>query len=171
MNGWDRAGLLPLFVAAGHACSREPSGHKAAPEPEPGSRAAAAPSPVPPGLDLPAAVEGFSASAPTTGPGFVRRAYDRGAARVTVTLAPLDLGPGGYERWLVQSRGGYPQAAPELVPPGAGNGFYECADDAATRCNLLVQLRSGVHLEIRGDGAASRADVDAVAAALPLRAW
>src|SRR5579883_3642683 len=100
MNGWDRAGLLPLFVAAGHACSREPSGHKAAPEPEPGSRAAAAPSPVPPGLDLPAAVEGFSASAPTTGPGFVRRAYDRGAARVTVTLAPLDLGPGGYERWL-----------------------------------------------------------------------
>jgi hypothetical protein len=34
----------------------------------------------------------------------------------------------------------------------------------------LIQLRAGAHIEIRGDGTASRDDLDAVARGLSLRA-
>jgi hypothetical protein len=69
----------------------------------------------------------------------------------------------GYARWVEQSAS-YPQSS--LVAEESGNGFYECVDDAATRCNLLVQMRDGRHFEIRAEGAATRGDVDAIARAL-----
>jgi hypothetical protein len=120
-------------------------------------------------LDLPASVPGFTGGPATIADTYTRRTYTRGGASVTVTLARLPMDAAGYARWVTQSEDGYPQATLD-VPAGEGNGFYECQDDAATRCNLLVQLRSGFHLEIRAEGSATRADVDAVARSLPMRA-
>jgi hypothetical protein len=117
---------------------------------------------------LPQHIATFDAGPLVPGDGFSRRTYSRANAQVTVTLAHIDLGAGGYDRWVRQSEDGYPQAALDL-PAGAGNGFYQCTDGAMMRCNLLIQLRNGVHLEIRGDDRTMRADVDAVAAGLPLR--
>jgi len=54
------------------------------------------------------------------------------------------------------------------LPAEAGNGFYQCAPDRADRCDLLIQLRSGVHLELRGNRDATRANVDAIARGLSL---
>ena len=56
------------------------------------------------------------------------------------------------------------------TPAEDANGFYQCTEPPAPSCDLLIQLRSGVHVEIRGSGTTSRADVDAIARALPLRA-
>jgi len=78
--------------------------------------------------------------------------------------------PGGFEGWLAMSRAGYPQAA-LAAPPGDVNGFYQCTDGSPPSCDLLIQMRSGVHLELRGGGTSRRADVDALAAGLPLAAW
>jgi hypothetical protein len=99
----------------------------------------------------------------------VRRTYTRGGARVTVTLARYAMSSDQYDEWVRTSVAGYAQAALD-VPPGSGNGFYQCAEQAPSKCDLLIQLRAGAHLEVRGDGAATRADVDAVARGLPLRA-
>lgn len=121
-------------------------------------------------LELPASIPGFTSGPLTVADTYSRRTYSRGAASVTVTLARLPMDAAGYARWVRQSEDGYPQAVLD-VPEGTGNGFYECADDAATRCNLLVQLRSGIHLEIRAEGAATRADVDAIAKGLPMRSY
>ena len=119
----------------------------------------------------PDAVASFVAGPPlVTGPGFARRAYTRGDATVTLTIARLPMGPSRYDQWVRQSQGGFAQAALD-VPPGEGNGFYDCADAAAGACSLLIQLRTGLHVEIRGDAKATRADVDAMAAGLPLREW
>jgi hypothetical protein len=120
-----------------------------------------------PVLALPDAIGGFAAGPPVTGEGFVRRTYVRASTRVEVTMARLDLGPEGYRRWLGQSRAGYPQADFE-VPASVANGFYQCAEGAMARCDLLVQTSSGVHLEIRAGDGASRDDVDAVASGLPV---
>jgi hypothetical protein len=117
---------------------------------------------------LPERIATFDAGPLVSGDGFSRRTYSRANAHVTVTLAHIDLGADGYDRWLRQSEDGYPQAKLDL-PAGAGNGFYQCADVAMARCNLLIQLRNGAHLEIRGDETTVRSDVDAVAAGLPLR--
>ena len=120
-------------------------------------------------LSLPDKLAGFTAmSAPATGPGWVRRRYKRAGARIDVTLARTAQPPGGYDAWVTMSRG-YAQAA--LDPPAAdANGFYQCTELPAPSCDLLIQLRSGVHLELRGNGSSTRADVDALAGALPLRA-
>lgn len=118
-------------------------------------------------LGLPSRVGAFEGNAPTIADTYTRRTYSRGDARVTVTLAKLPMDARGYERWVEQSTAGYPQTA--LVPESAGNGFYECVDVAATRCNLLVQMRDGRHFEIRGEGAATRADVDTIARGIPMR--
>ena len=56
------------------------------------------------------------------------------------------------------------------VPAGTGNGFYQCTAGARPSCDLLIELRSGVHLELRSAGTATRADVDDLARGLPLRA-
>jgi hypothetical protein len=74
-----------------------------------------------------------------------------------------------YARWVQTSREAFPQAALDASPDEA-NGFYQCADGPNPTCSLLVQLRSGVHIEIRSGGDALRGDLDLVAAGLPLRA-
>jgi hypothetical protein len=110
---------------------------------------------------------GWQAGPATRDPSFVRRTYRRGAARITVTHARMEMRPGQYEEWLAMSRGGdFPQAALPL-PGDRGNGFYQCLPATPAKCDLLVQLRSGVHLEIRGDGTATREDLDALVRALP----
>ena len=120
-------------------------------------------------LALPDKLDGFTAmTAPVTGPGWVRRRYKRAGARIDVTLARTSQPPGGYDAWVAMSRG-YVQAALD-APAADANGFYQCTELPAPSCDLLIQLRSGVHVELRGNGSSTRADVDALAAALPLRA-
>jgi hypothetical protein len=121
-----------------------------------------------PGLALPDAT-GFAAEPPVPGDGFVRRTYARGGARIQVTLARMPMTADDYQRWVVGSAA-FPQA--DLgVPASDANGFYQCADAQPPSCDLLLQLRAGYHLELRGGGSSSRADVDALARALPLRGW
>jgi hypothetical protein len=112
-------------------------------------------------LGLPARVGTFEGGAPTIADTYTRRTYAHGESRVTVTLAKLPMDARGYARWVEQSTNGYPQTT--LVAEDQGNGFYECTDDAATRCNLLVQMRDGRHFEIRAEASATRTDVDAIA--------
>jgi hypothetical protein len=114
-------------------------------------------------LAPPARIDAFEANAPTIADTYTRRTYTHGDARVTVTLAKLPMDARGYDRWVAQSAS-YPQST--LVADAAGNGFYECVDDAATRCNLLVQMRDGRHFEIRAEATATRSDVDTIARAL-----
>ena len=129
---------------------------------------APAPVPRPRPLSLPD-VPGFTAGATSRGDGYVRRLYTRERVRVEVTLARMQMSPEDYASWVRTSTAGFPQAALEL-PPEEGNGFYQCSDGPPVSCDLLVQLRAGVHLELRGGGTSSRADVDALARGLPLRA-
>ncbi|MES1165477.1 MAG: hypothetical protein ABUR63_06965 [Verrucomicrobiota bacterium] len=124
--------------------------------------------PRPRGLSLPD-VSGFAAGPPEPGERFVRRAYVRGRARVQVTLARMPLPDGDYQRWQAASAG-FPQADLGL-PAADANGFYQCDDGAKPSCDLLIQLRTGFHLELRGGGTTARADVDALASGLPLQAW
>ncbi len=110
----------------------------------------------------------FAAAPAVSGDGYRRRAYTRGRAKITVTIGRFEVDDRGYERWVGQSREAYPQA--DLgMPQELGNGFYECSGSEPPACNLLIQLRAGTHIEIRGDGTATRADVDDIAAGLPLR--
>ncbi len=114
-------------------------------------------------------MSGGTAAAPDPGDGFVRRGYVRPPARVQVTLARMPMSADDYQRWQSASAG-CPQA--DLGLPGAdANGFYQCEDGPKPSCDLLIQLRSGLHLELRGGGTTTRADVDALARGLPLRAW
>jgi hypothetical protein len=119
--------------------------------------------------DLPDRIGGFTADPPTTDGTAVHRTYVRGATRIAVTLARFPMSDEQYRGWVRASREGFPQAALD-VPDGAGNGFYQCAEGGRPGCDLLIQLRSGVHVEIRGGGTSSREDVDTIARALPLRA-
>jgi len=121
-------------------------------------------------LALPDTLAGFAGGAVVHGDTFMRRRYERGPTRVDATLATAQQGPGGFERWLGMSRAGYPQAT-LAAPPGDVNGFYQCIEGSPPSCDLLIQMRSGIHLELRGGGTSTRADVDALAAALPLAAW
>jgi len=165
MNG----AALAFFVAcagalsAGGGCSRgrpTPAGAASPPSSGPGVPAA--------GLALPD-VAGFSAGPAEPGDGFVRRAYSRGSVRVQVTLARMPMSADDYQRWQSASAA-FPQA--DLAVPAAdANGFYQCGDGTNSSCDLLIQIRAGVHLELRGGGTTSRADVDALARGLPLRAW
>jgi len=99
----------------------------------------------------------------------VRRTYARGRARVQVTLARMPMTADAYQRWLAGSAA-FPQADLGL-PAADANGFYQCGEGQPPSCDLLIQLRAGYHLELRGSGTSSRADVDALARALPLRGW
>jgi hypothetical protein len=148
---------IPVIVAAIGlalgACKRAPAPATASPP-------AAAP------LALPD-IAGFNGSAPDPQGGAVRRRYTRGAVDITVTAARLPMTPEQYGEWVKTSVGSFPQATLD-VPADRGNGFYQC--DGRNRCDLLIQLRSGVHLELRGGGTSSREDVNAIARELPLRA-
>jgi hypothetical protein len=114
-------------------------------------------------------VAGFEATAPVDGPSYVRRRYSRGRARIEVTLARMPMSSDAYAEWVRMSTASFPQAALE-VPAGEANGFYQCGDGATPSCDLLIQLRAGFHLEIRGGGTSTRDDVDALAHGLRLRA-
>jgi hypothetical protein len=86
-----------------------------------------------------------------------------------VTLARFPMSAPAYAEWVRTSVEGFPQATLNL-PAYAGNGFYQCSGVNQTSCDLLIQLRSGFHVEIRGAGTSSRADVDAIARGLRLDA-
>jgi len=118
-------------------------------------------------FDLPDAIPGFVAGPREPGDGWLRRTYTAGAARITVTLARHPMDDAAWDGWVRMSTAGFPQADLEL-PAGAANGFYQCDDRAPERCDLLIQLSSGIHLEIRGGGTSTRRDVDAIRRALPL---
>lgn len=120
-------------------------------------------------FDLPDAIPGFVAGAREPGDGYVRRTYAAGATRITVTLARHPMDDAAWEGWVRMSTAGFPQADLGL-PAAAGNGFYQCDDRAPDRCDLLIQLRSGVHIEIRGGGTSTRSDVDAIRRGLPVAA-
>ncbi len=157
--GWA-VWLALLAAAAPGGCARK------RPRPLPSPPHATPPSAG--ALDLPE-VAGFVAGPPAPGDGFVRRTYARGRARVQVTLARLPMSAGDYQRWVAASAS-FPQADLGLAG-GDANGFYQCAEGDDDRCDLLVQLRAGLHLELRAGGSATRADVDTLARGLPLRAW
>jgi hypothetical protein len=151
--------LLALAVAVllGAGCQR------ARPAPH------AAPQPPRSGELLPDRIAGFEGEKPGRQGGAVTRVYSRDATRITVTLARFAMSAEQYRGWVETSTAGFPQAALD-VPPGEGNGFFQCAGGERPACDLLIQLRSGVHLEIRGGGTSSRQDVEAIARGLPLRA-
>jgi hypothetical protein len=146
--------LLAIFLALG-ACKRS------APPP-----AAAPPPPVPEAPQLPDAIVGFSAGAIEDQGRVVRRRYTRPGVTIDVTLARMPMNAEQYAAWVKTSTQGYPQATLD-VAADRGNGFYQC--DERERCDLLIQLRSGVHLELRGGGTSTRDDVNAIARELPLR--
>jgi|GEM_PF-1997702 len=112
-------------------------------------------------------IAGFLGSAEQAGPNFVRRTYTHAGESIAVTLARLAMTAEQYQDWLRMSRAGFPQAA-LAVGPDDGNGFYQCEADDPSRCDLLAQLRCGLHIEIRGQGVARRQDADAILAGLAL---
>jgi len=132
-------------------------------------RSPAAPSATQIAFDLPDAIPGFTAGPREPGDGWLRRTYSAGATHITVTLARHAMDDAAWDGWVKMSTAGFPQADLEL-PPGGANGFYQCDDRAPDRCDLLIQLRSGVHVEIRGGGTSTRHDVDAIRRGLPLAA-
>jgi hypothetical protein len=149
-----RRGPLLLLTLLGLAC-REPRRAALVPAPPAGA-----------GQALPD-IAGFSAGAVETNASFVRRTYTRNQERTNVTVARFPMTDLQYRDWLRMSTADYPQAVLP-VPTTEGNGFYQCAPGDPSRCNLLVQLRCGLHIEIRGDGIARKADADAIALGLTL---
>ena len=121
------------------------------------------------GTPLPARLGGFAGGPLVIDPAARRRAYSRGGVAITVTLAAFAMTAEQYEGWVRASVDGFPQAT-AVVPPEVGNGFYQCGPGPTPTCDLLIQLRSGVHVEVRGGGTSRRADVDEVARGLSLRA-
>ena len=108
---------------------------------------------------------GFISAAEEVGPDYVRRNYTRGQESATVTLARFPMSTA--QDWLRMSAADFPQAT-LAIAPAEGNGFYQCAQDDPSRCNLLVQLRCGLHLEIRGQGTTRRQDADEILRGLGL---
>lgn len=98
----------------------------------------------------------------------IHRVYARGRTRIDVTLARYAMSAAAYDSWVATSIAGFPQAALSL-PVEEANGFYQCTTGERPSCDLLVQLRAGVHLEIRGAGTSTRDDVDLIARGLDLR--
>jgi hypothetical protein len=118
-------------------------------------------------FDLPDTIPGFVAGPREPGDGYLRRTYTASATRITVTLARHAMDRAAYDGWVAMSTAGFPQADLGL-PAEAANGFYQCEPNAPDSCDLLIQLRSGVHVEIRGGGTSTRGQVDAIRAGLPL---
>jgi hypothetical protein len=161
MSEPGRRAVVALLLAGVVVGCRRPSG--SAPSPS------SFPSPAPP-ADAPLAlpeVDGFAAGATTRADGYVRRTYTRDSARIDVTLARMPMSSDDYASWVKMSTASFPQAALAL-PAAEANGFYQCADGSQSSCDLLIQLRAGVHLELRGAGTSSRDDVDALARGVSL---
>jgi hypothetical protein len=144
-----RHGLLFAIGLLVAACSRHP------------------PTAVP--FDLPDAIGPFTAGARERGADYVRRTYSAGPTRLTVTLARHAMDRAAYDGWVAMSTAGFPQADLRL-PADAANGFYQCEDRALDSCDLLIQLRAGIHVEIRGGGISTRRDADTIRGGLPLAA-
>lgn len=98
--------------------------------------------------------------------GFFRRAYGRpnGEATLEVTLAAMPSDADGYRRW-VKGSADYAQVVLPFAPEDA-NGFFTCAPQGGA-CDLHIQLRAGVHVEIMGQGRAARAELEAFIPFLP----
>ena len=142
-----------LFAIALSSCSR-PSAPAPAPEP--------APTPA-----LPDTANGFTAGPITHGDTFERRTYVRGPTHVEVTIAHSSAAVVDLAQWKKMSAD-YPPA-PLGIADADGSGFYDCQGSGADeRCDLHAQLRSGVHVEMNAAGSATRADLDALVAGLPL---
>jgi hypothetical protein len=121
--------------------------------------------PVPIARAFPARIGAWRGGAIETGDGFFRRDYVRGAVHVNVTLALRAMDAEQYGFWTEQAAA-YP---PVDLPPEEGIGFYSCdAEDPASACDLHVQLRRGIHVEVMGGGKATRADLTEVLRGLPL---
>jgi len=170
-----RTTLLILVLAAG-GCTQRASPGRAAGEPAARTADAAAPTAsAPPAAsasladDLPDVANGFSAGSLERGPGYVRRTYRRDTARISITIGEM---PGlSLERWIQMSASlDYPPAALD-APPDAVSGFWDCAGAKdAERCDLHAHTRGGLHIEVQASGTATRADVGALMAGIPMRA-
>jgi hypothetical protein len=158
--------LLPAAVAVG---CRGPSGSPPSVAPPKPAPVVSAPAPAAMVLALPD-VDSFVSGVTTGAAGYVRRTYTRRNARIEVTLARMAMSSQDYASWVRTSTASFPQAALDL-PAAEANGFYQCTDGPPPSCDLLIQLRAGVHLEIRGGGTSSRDDVDALARGFPLAAF
>jgi hypothetical protein len=111
---------------------------------------------------------GFSAGLAEQTSAYTRRLYRRDGEQVSVTLARFPMTGDQYREWVRMSTESYPQAALD-VDGSDGNGFYQCRDDKPDHCDLLIQLRCGLHVEIRGEGTALKAHADLLAKSLDLR--
>jgi hypothetical protein len=116
---------------------------------------------------LPELGQPFSSGPLERGPDYVRRTYRKGPASISVTVAQQPITEEGYAGW-VRASSSYPQLDLGL-PPDRLNGFFNCSpQDGGETCDLHLQLRSGFHVEFFGSGTASKADLQALASALPL---
>ncbi|HEX7505398.1 MAG TPA: hypothetical protein VF550_01420, partial [Polyangia bacterium] len=108
---------------------------------------------------LPDVAPPFAAAAPIDfSQGHVRRAYISGPKRVEIAIARFGMDAGAFERWVAGSAS-YPQAQLAL-PAAQANGFFSCSSDLAdSPCDLHIQLRSGFHVEIMGNGHTPRHDL------------
>jgi hypothetical protein len=108
---------------------------------------------------LPDAAPPFLATTPIQlGQGYVRRAYVSGRESIEITIANFGQEAGAFDRWVAGSAN-YPQARLSL-PAAQANGFFSCASDLADApCDLHIQLRSGFHVEVMGNGRVSRQDL------------
>lgn len=161
-RGLTKAAFLLASMILGCRRPGEPPPSVEAPKPALVVPAAAAHAP----LALPE-VDGFAAGATSRNAGYVRRTYTRGGARLDVTLARMPMSTDDYAGWVKMSTASFPQVTLDL-PSMDANGFYQCSDGSPPSCDLLVQLRVGLHLEVRGNGTSSRGDVDALARGLLL---
>jgi hypothetical protein len=111
-------------------------------------------------------IDAYASGPLVMGDGWIRRSYARGAVPVEVTIARRPVTPEEYADWERQSQG-YPPAAAGI--PGA-SGFFSCAGDGgAAACDLHIQTRVGLHIEVMGGGRATRADLEELFGRLPLR--
>ncbi len=106
---------------------------------------------------------------------YIRRSYADTRAQMEVTISDsrspsLKLSPRGEpSQFFLRESAAYPQIALDL-PRGTGSGFYDCVElPTGQRCSGYIMLFDGFHVEVL-NGDATRADIDAMIAALPLRA-
>jgi hypothetical protein len=112
-------------------------------------------------------VDGFAASPIETAPEYVRRIYTRGKARIILTIGRT--GSMRLDEWKrTTKKYGYPIASLGVSDDEAF-GFYDC-DDAGSACDLHVHTARGLHIEVQSGATATRADLEALVAGLPMRA-
>jgi hypothetical protein len=110
----------------------------------------------------------FTAGALETMPGYVRRLYSHGRAKISATIAEPGKTPISYDDWVKMSA---PSPAVTLdVPANLGAGFYDCSGNGTQElCNVHIHLKAGYHIELMGEGTAFKEDFDDLLRGLPLR--